>query len=131
MAPSTRSIASLSEVVSDPWETAATYVASATVDELKGWANRPAFTLAELAGRNSELLLFSTVDSPGRDSVSATVTAIHAAMISQRNRTANRPRAANKRWSSKKVFVWTPRERGASAGPLGTGAATTHPQGPV
>jgi hypothetical protein len=108
-------MASLSDVLSDPWETAATYVASATVDELKGWANRPAFTLAELAGRNSELLLFSTVDSPGRDNVSTTVTAIHTTMISQRNRTANRPRAANKRWSSKKSYLCGLRGSGAPA----------------
>jgi hypothetical protein len=43
------------------------------------------------------------------------VTAIHTTMISQRNRTANRPRAANKRWSSKKSYLCGLRGSGAPA----------------
>ena len=72
-------------------------MASATVEELNGWASRPAWTLAALDGRNWESLLFSTLDSDGRATARTTVTTIHPAMINQRNRTVNRPRAANKR----------------------------------
>jgi hypothetical protein len=66
------------------------------VEDENGAASWPACTLAALDGRNWELLLFSTVDSPGRHMTSTTVATIHEAMINQRNRTVNRPSAANK-----------------------------------
>ncbi len=64
---------------------------------LNGVASSWATTLGSEAGRNWVLLFFSTLVSEGRDTASTTVTTIQPAMISQRNRTVNRPRAANKR----------------------------------
>lgn len=49
------------------------------------------------SGKKLVLLLFSTLVSEGRETDSTTVPTIQPAMISQRNRTVNRPRAANKR----------------------------------
>ncbi len=64
---------------------------------LKVLANPWASTLGSEAGRNWVLEFFSTLVSEGRETASTTVTTIQPAMISQRNRTVNRPRAANKR----------------------------------
>src|SRR5664280_1912279 len=72
-------------------------VASDCDCELKGAASLPACTLGTLAGRKSELLLFSTLERGGRATLSTTATMTQAATISHRNRTVNRPRAANKR----------------------------------
>jgi hypothetical protein len=71
-------------------------VTSDREEDENGDASSPAFTLAALDGRNWELLLFSTVDRPGRHMTRITVTMIQLAMISQRNRTVKRPSAANK-----------------------------------
>ncbi len=56
----------------------------------------PAGRSAEWPGRKSELLLFSTLEREGSPATRATVATIHAATTSQRKRTVNRPRAANK-----------------------------------
>src|SRR5664280_3025366 len=102
MVCSARSMAALSAGESDPAEVAATKVASLVDLDRKGAFSVAAFTLAVLAGRNCELLFISTLDSEGRDTVSTTVTTIQPATISQRKRTVKRPRAANKRWSSRR-----------------------------
>ncbi len=103
MACSTRPTAALSSTDSARWAAAeeATKVTVEVVRGLNGWANRSALTLAEVDGRNCELLDFSTLDRVGRHTISRIVTAIQPAMIGQRKRTVNRPRAANKRWSSR------------------------------
>ena len=44
---------------------------------------------------------------PGRQTTRSTATTIHPAMMGQRNRTVNRPRAANKGWSSRDRW-WVP-----------------------
>ena len=67
------------------------------VGDENGAASSAARTLGEVAGRKSELLFFSTLPSEGSVDARTTAATIQPAMISQRKRTVNRPRAANKR----------------------------------
>jgi hypothetical protein len=110
-------MAASSAAVSVRWATAeeATKVTVEVLLGLKGWASLLACTLAAVVGRNCELEDFSTLASDGRQIMSSTVTTIQPPMMSQRNRTVNRPRAANKR-----VIL-----QGSSVAPLGPGAPTT------
>ena len=94
--------AAVSAGVSAPWEVAATRVASDVWVDWNGAARVAARTLGWDAGRNCELLFFSTLEIVGRPSTSATVTSAQATTISQRNRTVNRPKAVKKRRSSSK-----------------------------
>ncbi len=99
MARSTRCTAARSAAVSG-FPDAATNVASRVVFAPKGDASAAACTLGALDGRNEEFELFSTLESGGSATLRTTVTNNQPAMIGHRNRTLNRPRAANKRTSS-------------------------------
>ena len=101
--------------------TPATKVVSWMVGDENGAASSAARTLGAVAGRKSELLFFSTLLSEGRVEARTTAATIHPAMISQRKRTVNRPRAANKRWSSRDRSESAPpaRRRSVSGAPDG------------
>ena len=94
MADSTRAMAASSAADSCPVAVAATRTACDVDPVWKVAARLSARTLGSVDGRNWELLLFSTLEIPGRPNVRATVPTTHATTISQRKRTVKRPSEA-------------------------------------
>ncbi len=92
---SSRPTAARSAAVSAPPEARATTTGTGVWSiPWNGAAIRAACRLGLLAGRNPVLSCLATLVRDGRNTVARTAAATQATTMTQRNRTANRPRAA-------------------------------------